>query len=59
METTVSNYVAELTLPAALYASPGMRGELPQPENYGVERGYYRVLFEPDHLGTPVLPALH
>ena len=36
-------YVAELALPAPVYAPAGERNVLPQPGYYGASRGYWGV----------------
>ncbi|NQU97308.1 MAG: hypothetical protein HQ548_06660, partial [Chloroflexi bacterium] len=45
-------YVAEVVVPEAAYAAPTVREQLPAPEYFGVERGYWRVHFDEDHLGV-------
>ena len=45
-------YVVEFVVPAGFWGSPRIRQELPRPDYYGVTRGYWRMAYEDDDIGT-------
>ena len=45
-------YIAEIAIKAEIHLSPRFRETLPSREYFGVNRGYWGVLLEHDHLGT-------
>ena len=45
-------YVAEIGIPAEVHLSPTFRDSIPSQVYFGIERGYWEVLLDEDHLGT-------
>ena len=52
MELPKQDYVGELALPGAIYADPKVSEALPQPQQFGALRAYWRIRFDLDSAGT-------
>lgn len=52
MQTKSNLYVAELAIPSALFTKSDERGRIPQPNAFGIVRGYWQPRLQRDHLGT-------
>ncbi len=42
-------YVAELKLPSLFYSASEIRGEIPRPSDFGINKGYYVILPRDEH----------
>ena len=50
--TNGNTYVAEIGIPAEVHLSPTFRDSIPSQVYFEIERGYWEVLLDEDHLGT-------